>query len=92
MGRNNFRILRVTFWNPDFSLVISGDIQSEASGSRIRIKMRLHWLFFLFWTIWLGIVWYILFGGIAKLTLLKIQTGIWQIESPLAGLLLDISW
>jgi hypothetical protein len=80
--RNVFRISRATWWNPNFSLIISGEIQPEGSGSCIRVKIRLAWLFFLFWLFWLGGVWYIFFGGITKLIIQKIQTGIWQIESP----------
>ena len=83
VGRDNFRISRSTWWNPNFSLVISGEIHLEDSGSCLRIKMRLNWLFFLFWVIWLGIVWYSFFGGISNLIIQKIQTGSWQIDSPL---------
>jgi len=80
--RDNFRISRNTWWNPNFSLVIYGEIQSVGSGSCVLVKMRLAWSFFLFWLIWLGGVWYIFFGGTTNLIIQKIHTGIWQIDSP----------
>jgi len=82
VGRSNFKISRVTWWNHNVTPVVSGKIQSEDLGCRIRIRMRMPWFSFLFSLFWLGAVWYLYFGGIANLIIQKIQTGIWQIESP----------
>ena len=61
---------------------VSGKIHSEGSGCCVRIRMRLLWFSFLFYLLILGWLWYMYFGGIANLIVQKVQTGIWQIESP----------
>ncbi len=81
-----FKIRRVTWWNHNFTPVIYGEIDPENSGCRIHLSMRMPWFGFLFNLFIFGFLWYMYFGAIANLILQKIQTGVWQIESPL-GLL-----
>jgi hypothetical protein len=83
VSRHHFWMRRFTWWNQNFTPVVSGKIQTEDFGSCIRIKMRMPWFGFLFYLFWLGAVWVMYFGGIANLLVQKIQTGIWQIDSPL---------
>jgi hypothetical protein len=84
VGRNNFRISRVTWWNNFVN--VFGEIQPKDFGCHIRISIRMPWLGLLLSLFWLGTVWYSFWRGIANLMVGKIQMGIWQIES-LWGLL-----
>jgi hypothetical protein len=80
--RHYFRMWRVTWWSRNFTPVISGKIQSVDSGSCLRIKMRMPWYSFLFYSFAFGFIWLSFFIGNANLIVQKIETGIWQIESP----------
>lgn len=40
---NCFRIWRVTWWNQNFTPVVSGKIQSEDLGCYLEIRMRMPW-------------------------------------------------
>ena len=79
--RNYFKIWRLTWWNQNFTPVVSGIIQSDEVGCRLQIKMRIPWYSFLFYSFAFGFVWLSFFMGNANLIVQKIQTGIWQIES-----------
>lgn len=85
--RYRFRIWRDTWWSHNFTPIVSGTIQTEGSGSLLRIKMRMPWYSFLFYSFAFGFVWLSFFIGHANLVLQKVQTGIWQIESLLEWLL-----
>lgn len=80
--RHYFRFWRVTLWYRNFTPIVSGIIQSEGLGSCLQIKMRMPWFSFWLYSLILGWLWFIYFGGIANLIIQRIQTGIWQIESP----------
>ena len=54
--RDGFIMSRNTWWNPNFSLVISGEIQSEGSRSCVRGKIRLAWSVFLVDVAWMCLV------------------------------------
>lgn len=80
--RRYFRIWRPTWGKQNFAPVVSGKIQSEDLGCCVRVKMRMPWYGFLFYSLILAWLWIIYFKAIADLIIQKIQTGIWQIESP----------
>ena len=80
--RRYFRIERYTWWYYNFTPVVFGKIDVEGFGSKIRVKMRMPWYSFLFYAFILGALWVMYFGGIANLLVQKIQTGIWQMDSP----------
>ncbi|MBK9925383.1 MAG: hypothetical protein IPP66_08825 [Anaerolineales bacterium] len=82
VSRDYFWMRRYTWWNRNFTPVISGKIQAEDSGSSIRIKMRMPWFSFLFYAFILGWLWIMYFSNIANLLVQRIQTGAWQIDSP----------
>jgi len=79
--RHHFRIWRDTWWGRNFTPITFGAIQEENLGSCIRIRMRMPWHGFLFYSFIFGFLWLSFFLGYADLILQKIQTGIWQIES-----------
>jgi hypothetical protein len=80
--RHYFRFWRVTWWSRNFTPIVSGKINSEDSGCCVRVRMRMPWFGFLFYSFWLGAIWFMYFGAIVNLIIQKIKTGIWQIESP----------
>jgi len=82
VDRHYFKVWRATWWLRNLTPVVLGKIRSEGSGCCIQIRMRLPWYSFFFSALWLGMVWYLYFGAIAYLLIQKIQTGIWQIDSP----------
>jgi hypothetical protein len=81
VDRNYFTIWRAAWGNHRSPLVI-GSIRPQETGCQIRIKMRMPLYDFIFMCIWLGIIWYFFFYSIASLIVEKLQTGIWQIDSP----------
>jgi hypothetical protein len=80
--RHYFRIWRVTWWSHNFTPIVTGKIHPEGFGSCLQIKLRMPWFGFWFYALILVWLWFIYFDGIANLIIQKIQTGIWQIESP----------
>jgi hypothetical protein len=79
--RGSFRFWRATWWNHNFTPIVSGIIQPDGSGCCLQVSMRMRWLSFLFYFAIFGFMWLSFFIGIANLILQKIQTGSWQIES-----------
>lgn len=86
VSRSEFKFWRAIWWNRS-SPVIFGKIWTEESGCCIVVRMRLPWLGFLFDVLFFGWFCVIYFGVIAKIFIQKIQTGSWQIDSPLMLLL-----
>lgn len=84
--RDRFKIHRTVLDNRR-SVLTFGEIHKTESGSRIHIQIRLPWLFFLFITCIFGYIYVAFFQWIMNLILLKIQTGIWQVESISESLL-----
>jgi hypothetical protein len=82
VDRHYFRIWLVNIGKQNFTPYVLGKIQPKELGCCIRIKMRMPWFGFLFYSFWLGSVWTIFFGGVSDLIIQKIQTGIWGIASP----------
>lgn len=83
VNRRYFKIHRYTWWYHNFTPVVFGKIQVSGFGSNIRVKMRMPWHSILFYGFILVALWVMYFGGIANLLVQKIQTDVWQIESPL---------
>lgn len=83
VSRHYFHIWRVrSLLRKDYAYVI-GTINGTSKGCVLRLRMRMYFYNLIFWLVWLGAVWYMYFGGIASLVLTKIQTGVWNIDSPL---------
>jgi hypothetical protein len=80
--RHYFRMWRPTWWSRRIIPVVFGRTQPAGTGSCLRIRMRLPWHNLFFLIIWLGLIWCLFFIGVTNLIIQKIQTGIWQIESP----------
>lgn len=82
VNRNHFRIWRDTWQNHNFSPIVSGKIQSESSGSCLKVRMRMRWFGFWFYLLILAWLWVSYFAVISNLIVQKIQTGVWQIDLP----------
>jgi hypothetical protein len=83
VDRHYFRIWLVNMGKQNFTPFVFGKIQPKESGCCIRIRMRMPWFGFLFYTLFLVWLWIGYFKSIADLVIQKIQTGMWGIESPL---------
>ncbi len=74
--RHYFRIGRNTWWNYNFTPVVSGNIDPEELGCCVRIKMRMPWLSFLFYSFAFGFIWLSFFISMANLVVQRVKTAV----------------
>ncbi|HMR99586.1 MAG TPA: hypothetical protein PKE62_10040 [Anaerolineales bacterium] len=89
VSRHYFKIWKTQWWRRDNPIVTGAIIPNEL-GCRISVNVRLPWITFWLWWLFLGFIWVAFFIAPAEWLVLKIQTGIWQVESP-GGYLISLA-